>query len=183
MCAWDKTLPAGAGKIKDSDDAIRANNAALETVLGTNLTSGPTSIQDAILGDGTKGRNMRMFCLFIDNGTNGVSLKCKTVQEWNGDVIAEVDDIIKNATTGDFNLDADGEQLTIEASGLSGNVVAAIGTIRANLSGTDLTVYARDSANDIMIGVGNAITGANIDLTTLVDTGKIIIHILYITDA
>jgi len=53
MCAWDATNPAGATKIKDSDDELRANFAAIETVLGTNITAGPTTIQGAIQGDGT----------------------------------------------------------------------------------------------------------------------------------
>jgi len=37
--AWDATLPAGATKIKDSDDAIRANWAAIAVVL-PNLAAG-----------------------------------------------------------------------------------------------------------------------------------------------
>ena len=181
--AWDASKPAGATKIKDSDDELRANFAAIETVLGTNITAGPTSIQGAILGDATKGRNMRIFKLWIQNGTNGVSLKCKTDQEWNGDVIGEVDDIIKDATTGDWTLDADGKNLKIEAALLSGNVVGAMATMAANLSQTDLTIWARNNANDIVVGVYNTSAGDLMDMTTLVDTGPIIMQILYITDA
>ncbi len=181
--AWDKTKPAGADKIKDSDDNIRLNNDAIETVLGTNITAGPTSIQGAILGDATKGRNMRIFSLTIDDGTNATTLKCKTAQEWNGDVIGEVDNIVKNGTTGNWTLDSTGKILTIEAALITGNAVGVIGTIRVNLSQTDLTVYARVSANDILITVYNTSAGASVDMTTLVDTGLMIMHILYITDA
>ena len=40
--AWDKTKPAGADKIKDSDDALRANFSVLEDVLGCLAGGTPT---------------------------------------------------------------------------------------------------------------------------------------------
>ncbi len=181
--AWNKLLPTGATKIKDSDDQIRANNAAIETVLGTNITAGPTTIQGAIQGDATKGRIFRGVYIFIDNGTTGVSLKCTLVSEWNGDTIAETDDIAKNATTGSFSLNAAGTVLTVEAAGLSGNVVYAIGTMYYNASTVEIVEHVRVSGNDILIGVSASTSGAAQDLTTLVDTGQIQIQILYITDA
>ncbi len=180
---WNKNNPAGATKIKDSDDEIRANFAAIETVLGTNITAGPTTIQDAILGDGTKGRQLRGINCTIDNGANAATLKCTVYSRWNGDTIAETDNIAKDATTGDFSLTATGKFLNIEASGLTGNVIWALGSLQSNASGTVLTALAFATTNDIQIRVYNASTAAQQDLTTLVDTGIIIIEILYITDA
>ncbi len=180
---WNAAKPAGADKIKDSDDNIRANNDAIETVLGTNITAGPTTIQGAIQGDATKGRKFRNSRIAIANGTNGVSLKCTVISLWNGDTIGVTDDIIKDATTGNFSLNAAGTILTIEASGLTGNVVGAFGVIIDNASGTVLTTYVFPSSNDIVMSVYHASTAALQDLTTLVDTGTINIDILYITDA
>ncbi len=182
--AWDASKPAGADKIKDSDNNIRANNAAIETVLGTNITAGPTSIQGAILGDATKGRNLRMVTLQITDGSNATTLSCAMANEWNGDTIAGTDNIGHGATVGDFTLDADGKILTIGASGLTGNAVGAMGIIRVNYSATDLTTYTRASANAIIVEIFHSTTGAKQVITTLIDAGApIYVQILYITDA
>ncbi len=181
--AWNKLKPAGADKIKDSDNNIRLNNDAIETVLGTNITAGPTSIQDAILGDGTKGRKFRAIYLYIVNGTNASTLKCTVGDRFNGDTIGETDNIAKDATTGNFSLDASGAVLTVEAAGLTGNVIFAFGQIVKNAGGTAATVLAYASGNDIAIIIRDAASGANLDITTLVDTGEIHLDILYITDA
>ncbi len=181
--AWDASKPAGADKIKDSDDAIRANNDAIETVLGTNITAGPTTIQGAILGDGTKGRNLRASLLTIKNGTTGVSLKCEITNKWNGDAIGETDDIAKNATTGNFTLSADGTALTIEAAGLTGNALIVMSTISYNLSTVSIFVDSYVAANDLIFRLPLNATGAGQDMTTLVDTGQVNLLIFYITDA
>jgi len=137
----------------------------------------------AILGDATAGRVFRGIYLVVDNGVNGVSLKCTVGSRWNGDVIAETDDIVKGQTTGHFSLSADGTSLTIEAAGLSGNVLYANGEIHSNASETPLTAFLRVVNNDINYVGKDAATAATLDLTTLVDTGAIILNILYITDA
>jgi len=183
MCAWDKTSPAGADKIKDSDDALRDNFAAIETVLGTNITAGPTTIQGAILGDGTKGRQLRGINCAIRDGTNAATLNCRVYSRWNGDAIAETDNIAKDATVGDFSLNAAGTYLNIEASGLAGNAIWALGSLQDNASGVVLTARAFAEGNDIQIRAYHASTGILQDLTTLVDTGNVNIEILYITDA
>ena len=243
--AWDKTLPLGSTKIKDSDNQIRANWAAieavigsiadpskfsidadgnvdmhshsinnvlainsvlaaelsqletmgattisaaqwgyfsdLETILGTILSS-PTSIQGAIQGDTTKGRIFRSINFEIDNGTNDFTLKCASTTIWNGDDIAQTDNIGKDGTTGDFSLRADGVKLTIETSGLTGNCVFAFGSVVDNASAVSLNaqIYAQNS--DIVIYLNNSATGAAQDITALVDTGTIRMYIIYITD-
>lgn len=134
-------------------------------------------------GDTTGGRVLRRIYFKIDNGTNAATLKCTVVAKWNGDAIAETDNIAKDASVGNFSLNAAGTVLTIEAAGLSGNVVMAHGTVRYNGTATDLTIFADASGNDITIALRNSTTGATLDLTTLVDTGSIAINILYLTDA
>lgn len=181
--AWDKTKPAATTQINNSNPELLANLAALETVLGTNLTAGPTSIQDAVKGDGTKGRVLRVLRLNIVNGTDANTLKCTVSSVWNGDAIAETDNIAKNATTGNFSLTATGKQLTIEAAGLTGNCLLAMGYCWNNASGVVLTCLFLAVSNDIIIQLKKADDAVDQDITVLVDTGVIYLHILYLTDA
>ena len=183
MCAWDKSLPAGADKIKDSDDNIRANNAAIETVLGTNITTGPTTIQGAIQGDTTKGRKLRAIRFSIDDGTNAATLKCAVTSVWNGDVIAETDNIAKDAITGNFTLDAAGALLRIENAGLSGAVLYCLSNLYVNQSGVDYNSRANAFASDITVRIYGAVDGLYKDITGIVDGGYLLMDILYITDA
>lgn len=134
-------------------------------------------------GDGTAGRILRGIRLLIENGTTGDTLKCTVINRWNGDTIAVTDNIAKDATTGDFSLTATGVNLNIKASGLSGNCVYAIGQIYSNASGTDITAGVYPVSNDITIKAVASKTGVDQDLTVLVDTGPINVHIFYITDA
>jgi len=216
MCAWDKTLPKGTDKIKDSDDEIRANWAAIEAVLGNlvingeaipeelkNLTTaeiqqleniGATTISAAqwgylgaltthpIGGDGTAGRILRLSYLEIDDGTNANTLKCKLSNRWNGDTTAETDNIAKGATTGDFSLSADGETLTIKASGLTGNALGTLVNLYDNRTNVYLAAVGWAIYNNINILARESKTGVKQDFTVLVDTGKMYLKILYITD-
>jgi len=134
-------------------------------------------------GDGTGGRILRASYLRIDNGTNASTLKCQLYSRWNGDAIAETDNIAKGATTGHFTLSSDGQTLKIEASGLSGNAIYSLGTIYGNYSTTDLIGNVRTESNDLVVRLRNSNTGANEDMTVLVDTGLIYVEIFYITDA
>lgn len=134
-------------------------------------------------GDGTAGRIPRGSFILIKNGTDAETLKCTVGSRWNGDTIAETDNIVKDATTGDFSLSVDGKTLTIEASGLTGNCVYVLGVVNYNASTTDLIVIIYASGNDICISLRNSTTGADLDITTLVDTGNIYVEFLYITDA
>jgi len=132
--------------------------------------------------DGTAGRIIRRVWLSIDDGTNAATLKCALTSRWNGDTIGETDNVAKDATTGNFTLDANGLALKVEASGLTGNAVMAFGVISHNVTGLDgLTVLCNADTNDLYILTRDG--GVNQDLTTLVDTGKIYVEILYITDA
>ena len=164
-----------------------------EVVTGTDTARAvtPANLQaklddEALLkADGTAGRTIRTTELMIDDGTNAATLKCDLTTVWNGHTIAETDNVAKGATTGNFTLDATGYALKIEASGLdSTNCVAVLSAvIGQNLSTTEITVSGKHLSNDIYLRFFNTATGGTVDLTTLVDTGRIHVNIAYITDA
>ena len=137
----------------------------------------------AILGDATAGRALRIIDFTVDNGSNASTLKCTVTNHFNGDAIAETDNIAKDATTGHFTLDAAGQRLTIEVAGLSGNVIAATGFIVRNKSGTAHTAHLHRTGNDIYILLRGIDSGSAADWTVPVDTGAIYLQITYITDA
>lgn len=135
-----------------------------------------------LLVDGTAGRVQRFATLTVDDGSNASTLKCTLANQFNGDVIAETDNVAKNATTGSFTLSATGQSLQIEAAGLSGNVLAALGVMKSNASGDNtLTADIDPVSNDIDVSVRTGGTGA--DMTVLVDTGRMLFNIFYLTDA
>jgi len=136
-----------------------------------------------LLADGIAGRVLRFSELYIHNGTDDTTLKCQLLDHWNGDAIAETDNIAKGATTGDFSFSADGKLLTIEASGLSGNALAVFGTIYFNYTFAPVNSYACCSANDILISIYDHTAGDYINIEELVNTGSVYLSLLYITDA
>lgn len=137
----------------------------------------------AILGDGTAGRAFRGVYLNIDNGGGAAQLKCTIGSRWNGDAIAETDNIAKNATTGHFALDAGGEILTVLNAGLTGDVLFALGIIYRNYCQTDITAGVKKIASGIQCVAAKTSDGSSTDWTGLVDLGIITVHILYITTA
>ena len=96
-----------------------------------------------------------------------------------------MDNVAKNATTGDFSLSADGKTLTIEASGLTGNCVMAHGQVRYNTSTVAYNANIYTSGNDIVIWLSSVTAGTAPDLTAVLDAGTVLVflHILYITSA
>ncbi len=149
------------------------------TVAGTLKANGNGVIE----GDTTGGRVRRASYITIANGSNANTLKCTLTNRWNGDTIAETDNVAKGATTGNFTLDAGGTHLTIEAAGLSGNVVNAIANVIHNASNTIISNWTEVVSNDIEIQLKLITTGAAQDITVLVDTGSVLLDVLYITDA
>ena len=136
----------------------------------------------AILGDGTAGRVMRGVSLVVDDGTDASTLKCTVGTLWNGDVIAEVDNIGKDATTGDFRLDSSGGLLTILNTGLTGKAVFGFAELYYNACGTPLLVSVIKVDAGLQVNFLGLSNGTAQDLTAVVSTGIIVPHILYITD-
>jgi len=141
-------------------------------------------VANTIKGDGTAGRVLRQIKTTIANGTTGVSLKCKTETLWSGDVNAEQDNITKNATTGVWSLSADGLTLTLLNTGISGDAVAVLAfNLFSNASGMALNPAVYKSATGIAMEMTHTTTGAYQDLTTLVDTGIMVLFVTYVTSA
>jgi len=133
---------------------------------------------------GTANCFLRCSSLMIEDGTNANTLKCTLTNRFNGNSITETDNIVKkDATTGHFNLTAGGKQLSIENASLSGLVLWAGQVGYQNTTGNDISCRIYKSADNIKIVFFNATTGTTWDITSLVDTGALIVEIQYITDA
>lgn len=164
--------------LTDDDHTDYLNNTRHDT-----RTRHGASVVD-LLGDATTGRILKQAQITIDNGTNANTLKCTVASIWNGDAIGETDNVAKGATTGNFTLDAAGEYLIIEASGLTGNIIMAQGVLSSNPSGTGATLDLKVDTNDIKLALRNSTASTLLDLTALVDVGAPIeIYVLYLTSA
>jgi hypothetical protein len=130
------------------------------------------------------GRNVfRAIRLVVNDGTNASTIKVRATDHFNGDVIAEVDNIAKGVPTGGFTLHAAGTLLTIEASLLTGNCVGVpMIVIPYNATGTFYSAEGNASANDIAISV-YTVSGAQTDITTITDSGRFDVYVQYVTDA
>jgi hypothetical protein len=196
---WILLYAVGTGGLKLLD-----SNAThvLTLVPGSNLTAAKTvtiytgdsnrslyltSDNMFLESDGTAGRVLRHARLLIKDATAATEINCEVSPGWNGDTIAETDNIGKNETVGNFSLSADGTTITIEAAGLTGNAVGVLAYgITRNQSQTDLSCYAYLDAGegtDIVVQFYDTATGAGADTTTLVDTGQVDVYITYITSA
>lgn len=135
-------------------------------------------------GDGVDDRVIRHSILYIIDDSDEVDeIICTFLSQWNGDSIAQVDKIGKGETQGDFTLSISGEALTINNSGLSGNVITVLGSILAdNETGTALICDVRENATDIRVAFKNSADGSDLDITQLVDNGELTVRITYITD-
>lgn len=171
---------------KDTDTRTPTAHKASHQNGGTdeiNVTGLVGATARAILGDATAGRVLRKASLTISNGSTASTLKCTMTAMWNGDAIAEQDNIGKDATTGHFHLTAAGTALTILNAGLTGSALDGHTSLYFNASGTALLVSAIKTDAGLVLNFIGVSDGVGLDLTVLVDTGIIIPHILYITDA
>jgi len=131
---------------------------------------------------GTANCFLRCSLLRIEDGTNANTLKCTLTARRDGNEISTTDNIVKDATTGHFDLDSSGVVLKILKTGLSGDALLAMGILIENRSGVDLVLDSTNSGGSLYMRVKNSTTGALQDLTTLVDTGRIYVNFLYMTD-
>ena len=163
----------------NSDDAVPTEKAVKTYVDSANL---------ALLVDGVAGRVLRTSHLYFKDGTQASKLKMQLTDNWNGDILAETDNIGKGETVNNFTWSADGTKLTVEAAGLSGNVLGAFGLIWKNALGdvgrSHLTILAvAEPANDFTVEFYEQGSGISLDIGVLIDLGNIYCTIIYITDA
>jgi len=168
--------------IADGKTLTVTQNTSLDEAVAMSSKAPKT---DVIIGDGIASRILRMSNLYITNGTNADTIKCQLINVWNGDAIVSTDNIGKGATTGDFNLSADGKSLKILNSGISGVSVAVLATTMYLDSSNMTWIYVSGevSGGDILIGIFNDHVLGQIDLTTLAGTTFWQIFITYLTSA
>lgn len=155
------------------------------TGVSENLNAGftimNTIIDSLISGDGTAGRLFRVCRLTVEDATVASKIKCTLASIFNGDTIAAEDNLAKSADTGSFNLDATGSKVHIESGGITGS---ATHVLMANIvdNGSGNIIYCKPSI------VSSGITlefqhndSTAYDLTSAVDTGTIVIDIIYLT--
>lgn len=138
-----------------------------------------------ISGDGTGGRVLKLSSLKVEDGTNADTIKCTMTSIWNGTTLGAEDNLGKAADTGNFNLNAGGDTITVEAAAFSGNIVGCLGTvIYKNSSDSYATVCAVATANNMVITYKDAQSGAVLDLTSILTASEeITVYILYLTAA
>lgn len=138
---------------------------------------------DTVQGDGTSNNHVRIVRLLIEDGTNANTIKVTLINEWNGDAISVIDNLAKSGTSGDFSLNASGNTLLINNTGLTGNFLGGIASVAKNfVSGVDYYFEADYNASgmDVEVSVSG---GATIDLTAVVDVGDVYVKIIYFTTA
>ncbi len=172
---WNST-----GKIAVA--TINAVTGNITDVVATTVKQGGNYVLE---GDTTVGRVLRLGRLTIADATAASEIKCTFASLWNGDAIAETDNIGKGETVGNFTLDAAGTVLKIEAAGLSTSCVAVLSAqiVRNASNITHPFCDGIASTNDIQLTFRQSQEISVLDLTSMVDTGQVDIIIAYITSA
>lgn len=135
-----------------------------------------------LVGDTTSKKFYRVINVAVKDGTVASTIKPSATSEYNGDTVAEEDNLGQSGDTGNFSLDATKAQLNIDAGAITGNATAILSaTIYKNASGN--IPYCEGDV------VSNGITlkftindGSAYDLITAVDNGEIYIRVQYLTD-
>ena len=141
--------------------------------------------QDPIRGDGFDGRYLKSTRLLIRDGTNVDTIKAELQDKFNGDTIAQTDNIGTGFSDTNFALSANGEVLTIKRAAIGGNhltpmdILAA--SINENNSGTTNDGNARMNVNgnDIDVTIGDGTSAALVDLTEVQSSGYWILDFNY----
>lgn len=177
--AYDATdnVDIGEATKKAHWDQLLANDVALKALVD--------AVSTALLGDAA-GRVLRAIRLQVEDGTNADTIKCITIDLWNGDAIGSTDNIGKGATVDEFTLDATGIELKIEAIGLTGNCVGVLSADKVfNSTNSALEAIGyEDDTNDIKLTFYNDTAGNGADLTAVLAGAEALqVQILYVTDA
>ena len=163
-----------------ADHNAQHEDGGTDEIDATGLTGVPVA---PLLVDGVAGRVLRQIYFYVTDGTNVLTIKCKAFGIWNGDVMAEVDNIAKGDTSGVFSLSADGQKLTIDASAFSGNIKLATISIARTSAQVRPSILTEKSGNNMKLHFYNHATSAGLDITADIGTGEIRSLITYVTDA
>lgn len=158
------------------------------TTTSESLNSGWTKVNEAfdcipIGNDEGALHYCRTINLTIEDGAVASTIKVTGVSVYNGDAIAAEDSIAKSGTGTYVSLDANGNVVTIDSTGLSGNCSYVLSAqVYRNAGGNFPYCDPAANSNDIQLTFRNN-DDSNYDLTTHVDTGAIYVRVSYITDA
>ena len=135
--AWSKTEPTGDGDFSLRDDAIRANFAAIETVVGANNLVGPTALNDRIVQ-------------VVNYQTGAVA---------TGTTILPVDDTIPQKTEGDQYMTLDITPTSATNKLLIEVIWNGAQSVHNNLS---MALFQDDTSNALIAASAGAQTTSNI---------------------
>lgn len=149
-------------------------------------TSGASANGHGLIeGDAYSGRVLRLGRILITDSATASKITVSMSSDWNADAISAVDIGVSESLT-DFSLNSNGSTLTINASSLSGTVLAVFPKASHNSMGTAININGYVSSGNIVLGFSNATSGSAVNLTSLVDYsggGKgAIVDFLYITN-
>lgn len=187
------TVPAFSD---DDNDANLTVNGPIIVAPGLNpfdwgngsgtLTINSTTTIGAVTASNTP-LKLRMSTLLIQNGTTADSLKCTLIPQafsaLEGDTIAETDDIVETAITGDFLLNTGGTAMHILATGLAADCLAVLSVGLSDDTALDLTfnVLAFTDGAIFISAFQSGAQASSEDLRALVDIGDITIIFTYLT--
>lgn len=140
--------------------------------------NGVTPPVDALKSNGTAGRVMRMSDVLVQDGADANTIKVEMRQVWNGNTIAEQNNLAKGGSVADkFSLDASGTELKILDASITGTVLACLAGDLANTSNIAALTWwrIRVSGSDISVLFSH-------DITTFT-TGHLAASFQYITSA
>ena len=152
------------------------------------LNAGFTKVNAAwkafpIIENGSTKQYLRIINLTIEDGTLASSIKVTGASVCNGDAIEAEDSIQRDDSATYVSLDVNGNILTIDNSGLSGNCLFVLSAeIYRNAGGNFPYIDGEASSNNIQLTFRNNDDSAY-DLPNHVDVGSIYARVAYITDA
>jgi hypothetical protein len=154
----------------------------------TNLTASNINGYGIIQGDLAQNTVLRKETFDIINGTASTSIKVLgsdgTGHVWNEDVWDTVDNVTKGYTGTYYDLSADGYYLKVHPAVSQGTTFITVlsAELASNSTGVVSNVYETTESGNMIFHLTNASDGSLQDLTTLVDSGNLVIRITYFTD-
>lgn len=170
--------------------AIDVNVPVATNQVSADLTAMAANMKLIVCGDGTAGRVLRLSKLTIADGTNLNTLKLKMDSVWNGDDVAEEDNIYN--ATGGTNLGCgvsgpheDWFRIYIKNVGINGDAVAVLNTtFYSNNSGLLISVAGSVDSTGMILDFKDSNSGlSKVLYNEMGSSDVIIIYITYLTSA
>jgi len=188
------TVTAGTvGLTDDATNYIMVDETGTVTKSLSGFTAGKAPLRTIVTASGSQISSTdkralvrvaavyKIVAITIDDGSDASTISVSVASMYAGSTISSEDNLAKGGSTTNFTLSADGNDLTVSASGLgSGQVLGVTPVIAKNASGTALTVTTGAAAGALGISFWDATAGTVADLTSLVDTGAITVYAFFV---